>query len=76
MAIIPLNEGGFWLLVRLLLSAAVFFVPLIVTAALVSISLPLLGVSDGVSEIVTPVIALPVAAYVTFLVWAAKVRNE
>ena len=50
--------------------------PPIVTAALVSIPLRLLGVSDGVSEIVTPVIALPVAAYVTFLVWAAKVRDE
>lgn len=56
--------------------AAVFFAPPIVTAALVSIPLRLLGVRDGVSEIVTPVIALPVAAYVTFLVWAAKVRNE
>jgi hypothetical protein len=76
-AIIPLNEGGFWLLVRLpLLGSGCFFVPPIVTSALVSIPLRLLGVSNGVSEIVTPVIALPVAAYVTFLVRAAKVRNE
>jgi hypothetical protein len=53
----------------------VFVVPLTVCRPR-EISLRLLGVSDGVSEIVTPVIALPVAANVTFLVWAAKERNE
>ncbi len=53
-----------------------FFIPLVIVGALMTIALGLLGVSDGVIDIVTPIIALPVAAFVTFLVWAAKVRSE